>query len=80
MELVFLLISVVWRRTLDILSRPHLHNIVCQSICLPKRVCSPQPVFASLVERAVAGIQEAELRNIHTELLLREFFFILYLS
>lgn len=47
---------------------------LCQSTCLPKRVCSPQPVFAILVERAVAGIQGAELRNIHTELLLGELF------
>lgn len=61
---------MIWGRILDILDRPHLHNVVCQSICLPKRVCSPKPVFAILVERAVAGIQEAELRNIHTKLLL----------
>lgn len=51
------------------------YMILCaRALVLPKHVCSPQPVFAILVERAVAGIQEAELRNIHTELLLGELF------
>lgn len=77
---MFLLISTIWGRTLDILGRPHLQNIVCQRTCLPKHVCSPQPVFAILAERAVAGIQEAEIRNIHTELPLREIFFFLCLA